>query len=133
MNEPSETSSDSSHVIREFENAWRSELVTDFGKSVPKQAHTDTDLLLELACIDLENRLRVSDDTRVEFYTTLFPQLAADELVVLELIRTEFANRPDRDSLNAAYYCERFPNLAAQIEMMFQLEFNGSGDSYTRD
>ena len=122
-----------SDVVSEFESAWKSGVVRSFVDSVPPAARENTDLLTELACIDLENRLKQEQETNVEFYTTEFPQLANDELVLLELIRTERAFRSDRDSLTAESYCKRFPQLRRHIEMMFQLEFNRSGTTHTRE
>ncbi len=113
-------------ALKAFESAWESGVVGDFANSIPTEANSNTELLTDLACIDLQNRIQHDADTRVESYTTAFPQLADDDLVILELIRTEYSFHPDRDSLNSDVYCERFPHLSHQIEMMFQLEFTGS-------
>ncbi|MFK7769453.1 MAG: protein kinase [Mariniblastus sp.] len=129
----SETSQELDLAVRAFESQWESGVVNDFANSIPEQARSNTDLLTDLACIDLKNRVQHDANTRVESYTAAFPQLAKDELVLLELIRTEYFSRTDRQSVDADSYCQRFPQLKQQIEMMFQLEFNGSGDSYTRD
>ena len=119
-------------VIEAFESAWESGVVQDFESSIPPQARGNTELLVELAFVDLEHRIQHDTETRVESYTTAFPQLASDNLVLLELIRTEYTFRKDRDSQDAESYCQRFPQLRREIELMFQLEFNQSGDSHTR-
>ena len=116
-------------AVQAFESAWESGVVSDFADSIPPEARQNTDLLIDLACIDLQHRMQRDIETRVESYTTAFPQLAEDELVLLELIRTEYSCRTDRDSLDAASYCQRFPQLAHQIEMIFQIEFNRSAGS----
>ncbi|MEM9410993.1 MAG: protein kinase [Planctomycetota bacterium] len=127
-----EPSGDVNLDLQAFEIAWESGVVDDFSSSIPKKAQSDTELLTDLACIDLQNRIQRDIDTRVENYTTKFPQLAQDELVVLELIRTEFTFHPDQGSLDAELYCQRFPHLAHQIKMMFQLEFTGSRAVHVR-
>jgi tetratricopeptide (TPR) repeat protein/tRNA A-37 threonylcarbamoyl transferase component Bud32 len=113
--------------LQEFESKWESGVVAEFASSIPIEARSNTDLLTDLACIDLQNRIQRDRETRVESYVTAFPQLANDDLVLLELIRTEYLFRPDRDLIDAQSYCQRFPHLSRQIEMMFQLEFKGSG------
>ena len=120
-------------AIRAFESQWESGVVNDFATSIPEQARSNTDLLIDLACIDLKNRAKHDATTRVESYTAAFPQLAKDDLVLLELIRTEYSSRADRDAIDVDSYCQRFPHLKSQIELMFRLEFNRSGDTYTRD
>ncbi len=119
-------------AVQAFESAWESGVVRDFVSSIPEDAVSNTELLTELACIDLQYRVQHDVETRVETYTNAFPQLAQDDLVMLELIRTEYSFRADRDSLDAAVYSERFPHLARQIAMMFQLEFHGSDIAHTR-
>ena len=116
-------------ALRAFESAWESGTVGEFETSIPKEAKANTELLTDLACIDLQNRIQHNCDTRVESYTTKFPQLAQDDLVILELIRTEYSFHPDQDSLDARTYCQRFPHLSHQIEMMFQLEFSGNHET----
>ena len=115
---------DLDQAIQDFESQWEAGFVADFAASLPKQANNDTELLVDLACIDLKHRVCHDTSTRVETYTTKFPQLDKDELALLELIRTEYLSRPDRGSLTSAAYCQRFPHLKSQIEMMFRLDFD---------
>lgn len=120
-------------AVKALESAWESGVVTDFESAIPPEASHNTELLTELACVDLELRLQQNTETRIESYTTTFPQLVEDEIALLELIRIEYAHRQDRETLEAASYCSRFPHLRTQIELMFQLEFNRSGDSHVRE
>ena len=113
-------------ALHALESHWGSGSAPDLATAIPDSARSDSDLLTDLVCIDLQNRIQHDGETRVEAYTTAFPELAADELAVLELIRTEYSFHPQPESLNAEAYCRRFPALAHQIEMMFQLEFSGS-------
>ena len=119
-------------ALKAFESAWESGVVAEFSEAIPKEARNNTELLTDLACIDLQNRIQRDIDTQVENYTSEFPQLAQDDLVILELIRTEYSFHPDRHSLNAQTYCQRFPHLTHQIAMMFQLEFTGSDTVHDR-
>lgn len=120
-------------AIRNFESAWKTGSVTSISDFVPAESSDDTDLLIELACIDLEHRLKSGEETRVEFYTTEFPQLASDDLILLELIRTEFAFRSGHGQPDQSEYIDRFPRLKQQLDMMFQLEFNKSGITHARE
>ncbi len=113
-------------ALHALESHWGSGSAPDLATAIPDSVRSDSDLLTDLVCIDLQNRIQHDAETRVEAYTTAFPELAADELAVLELIRTEYSFHPQSESLNAEAYCRRFPALAHQIEMMFQLEFSGS-------
>ena len=113
--------------LQEFESKWESGVVAEFANSIPNEARSNKDLLTDLACIDLQNRIQQDRETRVESYVTAFPQLANDDLVLLELIRTEYLFRPDQDSIDAQSYCRRFPHLSRQINLMFKLEFQGVG------
>lgn len=133
MNESKDPSSRVLLATKALESAWESGVVSDFETSIPPEARTDTEMLTELACIDLEHRIQRDAETRIESYTAAFPQLAADDLILLELIRTEYSFRTDRESIDAESYCHRFPQLRREIELMFQLEFNQSGDSHARD
>lgn len=132
MSDMSEPLSDApEEIIFAFEHAWKSGTVTSLADFIPDDSADDTDLLTELACIDLQYRLQNAQDTRVEFYTKRFPQLADDELLLLELIRTECAFRSDANRLDIAEYSQRFPRLVPQIEMMLQLDFSRSGSHIT--
>ncbi len=113
-------------VIHAFESAWQSGSASRIADFLPPEAQGNPDLLAELVCIDLEHRLRSGEETRVEHYTAEFPVLAEDDLILLELIRTEWAFRRDAGPADLAPYLQRFPSLAAQLQLMFRLEFTGS-------
>ncbi|HUR53762.1 MAG TPA: serine/threonine-protein kinase, partial [Gemmataceae bacterium] len=77
-------------VIRQFEDAWRDSGRPEIGDFVSSQSPHSARLLLELAHIDLEFRLRTGEDARTEDYLDRFPQLG-DE--ALDLLEAEFALR----------------------------------------
>ena len=119
-------------AIKALESAWQSGVVKDFRTAIPPEAVDNGELLTELACVDLELRIQHDTRTRIESYTAAFPQLADDDLAVLDMIRIEYSYRADRATLDSEAYIERFPALRSQIELMFQLEFNRSGDTHVR-
>ena len=107
-----------------LESAWESGSIPELSGSIPPEASADIDLLTDLVCVDLEYRIQQDVDTRIEMYTAVYPELGKDDLILLELIRTEYTFRADRDSVNVSSYTDRFPHLAHQIEAMFRLELD---------
>jgi hypothetical protein len=74
-------------------------------------------VLLQLALIDLEQRLNRGDLVRVESYLAHFPELAAPDLAV-ELIAAEYHLRLRREpDLAVAEYIVRFPNHAPALSI----------------
>ena len=80
-------------AIRRFEDAWRRPGRPDLADFLPADTPPPTDLLVELAHVDLEFRFRTGDDARVEEYVARFPALAADPFL-LDLIRAARRSRP---------------------------------------
>ena len=112
--------------LQKFESRWEEGTIGEFESEVPLEVRNDINLLSDLACVDLQNRIQSVAETRVESYLQTFPELAADDLVLLELIRTEYFFRPDKESVNIETYCERFPHLKHEIRSMFQIDLEGS-------
>ncbi|MBN9523991.1 protein kinase, partial [bacterium] len=102
-------------AIRRFEDAWRRPGRPDLADFLPADTPPPTDLLVELAHVDLEFRFRTGDDARVEEYVARFPALAADPFL-LDLIRAEFALRGrHRPPVTPDDFCRRFPDRAGDI------------------
>jgi WD40 repeat protein len=78
-------------VIRRFEDAWRENARPQIADFVSPQSPHSARLLIELAHIDLEFRLRAGEDARTEDYLSRFPDIAAADVV--ELLAAEFAQR----------------------------------------
>ncbi|HBB75888.1 MAG TPA: hypothetical protein DC048_15755 [Planctomycetaceae bacterium] len=90
-------------IVEEFESAWehgRPDVATFFSR----HAGRPTRLLVELAAIDLENRLKRGDAAAVADYTGRFPELATDAVLIQELSRVaeRFAARAAADTPNSA-------------------------------
>lgn len=81
-----------------------------------------TESLVELAAVDLIGQRRRGLDVLPEHYLKQFPQLAAAEGWVLDLIDAELCVRREmKDDRDAAFYVDRFPGLAAAIEQLVHL------------
>jgi hypothetical protein len=104
-------------LIDRFDLAWqRGErpLLQDF-LTAP---NTDRGpLLLGLVLIDLEHRLASGEAIRVEHYLERFPELATDDVAVIDVIRTEYALRREREpTVSLDEYLTRFPQWADALE-----------------
>ena len=79
--------------------------------------------IVELACIDLIDRIRSGASVGVEDYLSQVPELLADSDDLLDLIDAEICTRrelgltPDFDD-----YVRRFPDLSTQVERLFVLD-----------
>lgn len=79
--------------------------------------------LVELACIDLIDRIRSGTAVRVEQYLKDAPELRDDTEELLDLIDAEICTRRERgDVPNANEYVRRFPKLATQVGRLFVLD-----------
>jgi serine/threonine-protein kinase len=107
---PSADGHDLEVIVRRFEGAWRdgpTPALTDF---LPPAGPLRLAVLVELAHIDLELRLKAGEPARAETYIEHFPELAGDPEHALGLIRAEFAlRRRAEPALTPADYERRFP------------------------
>jgi tetratricopeptide (TPR) repeat protein len=79
--------------------------------------------LLKLVLADQRRRWQQGDEVRVEAYLDLQPSLHGNPHVVLDLIRNERLLRQQRGETPAAgEYAERFPELAPQLRLLFDVE-----------
>lgn len=74
------------------------------------------------ACAELEQRLRAGEACAAEEYLSLFPELAADLELALDLIYTEFVTREQSGQAGEpeGYYA-RFPQWRERLERLFDL------------
>jgi WD40 repeat protein len=73
-------------------------------------------LLIELAHVDLESRLKAGEWVRVETYLERFPELGSNPPVALDLIAAEYALRRQREpSCGLMEYLRRFPGYEAEL------------------
>jgi WD40 repeat protein len=107
--------------LKAFEAAWyagRTPLLDDF---LPQDETERTALLPELVHLDLEFRLKHGENIRLEKYLSTFPELAANQVQMLELLATEFELRRRLDQDVAPdEYLTRFPAYAACLPEHFR-------------
>src|SRR5207248_3546425 len=72
-------------LIKAFEEAWRRGPAPGLGDYLRADGPVRRALLLELAHVDLEFRLKTGEPARVEAYLGAYPELAADRRAALEL------------------------------------------------
>jgi hypothetical protein len=105
-----------------FEQAWRSGGRPNIQEYLAHDASLSPQLLIELVQIDLEFRLKLREEPRVEEYQHAFPQLAADRPALALLIRREIQlRRALRAELTPQEYWSRFPDYRAEIQSAFDL------------
>jgi serine/threonine protein kinase/formylglycine-generating enzyme required for sulfatase activity len=70
--------------------------------------------------VDLERRLKAGEAVQVEHYLSRYPEVAADQAVVLNLLAWEFAlRRQSKPNLSLDDYLKRFPSLGEQLLAQF--------------
>lgn len=103
-------------VLRAFEDAWQQGDPPDLESFCRKYAATEPGVIAELVHLDLEYRLKAEDDTRVEHYLKLFPQLAQQVNLVARLLASEFELRRRRQAdLHLEEYRQRFPQCHPEL------------------
>jgi WD40 repeat protein/tRNA A-37 threonylcarbamoyl transferase component Bud32 len=106
-----------------FEDRWQPEqALGDLAGYLPPDADpTYLEVLVELACRDLERRLQVGQPARAEQYLERFPALGRDAAAAIEVVITEFQQRRSREgNLTTEEYRQRFPQFAAALNAHLQ-------------
>ncbi len=104
-----------SQIVYDFEAAHQNGDVPRLQDFVPPDAANRTAVVAELARIDLEYRRKRGLPIRLDGYLVPFPELAHDEVLLLELIEAESRDRQQRGEQPAADYAQRFPALAERL------------------
>ena len=103
-------------AVRRFENAWRQGPRPRLDDYLPADVPLRARVLIELAHIDLELRLKAGEAARVEDYLARYPDLAGDRAVALGLIAAEHELRWRREpGLALDDYLLRFPQYRAEL------------------
>src|SRR4051794_11844423 len=103
-------------AVRRFEHAWRQAPRPGIDDYLPIGDALRSRVLIELVHIDLELRLKVGEDARVEEYLARYPGLTDDRAVTLELIAAEHELRRRREpGLVLDEYLQRFPQYRAEL------------------
>jgi serine/threonine protein kinase len=104
-------------VLERFEDAWRRgerpHLDGYLAEAGPGERQA---LLVELIHTDLHYRLEAGEPARLETYLERYPELWADQVVVLELVVAEYQARQRREvGLSPAGYLTRFPEYEGEL------------------
>jgi serine/threonine protein kinase/predicted ATPase len=103
-------------AVRRFENAWRECPRPPISDHLPVENPLRRRVLIELAHIDLELRIKHGDAARVEEYVTGYPELDGDRPILLGLIAAEYELRRRHESdLGLDEYLRRFPQHQADL------------------
>jgi serine/threonine protein kinase len=98
--------------IEAFERAWQAGQRPRIADHLPGEPVLRTAVVVELAHIDLELRIKAREAARVESYLTEFAEIAEQSERVVELIRTELRWRTAAgEAVEATEYQRRFPSL----------------------
>jgi predicted ATPase/tRNA A-37 threonylcarbamoyl transferase component Bud32 len=122
-------------AVKRFEYAWRQgprRIIDDF---LPHDDPLRSRVLVELAHIELEFRLKAGEFVRVEEYLVRYPKLTDDVAVVLDLIAAEheLRGRQERD-LALDEYLQRFPQYRTMLpERIQRRTVLGSGSPRSRE
>jgi predicted ATPase len=104
-------------AIQRFEDAWKQGPRPSIDDHLPAQSGLRQRLLIELAHIDLELRLKAGEAARVEEYLSRYPELSRDRTAALDLIAAEHEQRRRREpELALDEYLRRFPQYHGELQ-----------------
>jgi tetratricopeptide (TPR) repeat protein len=102
-------------ALLRFEEAWRAGARPAIEDYLPPEPEARREALVELAHTELECRLRAGEEARVEQYLGRYPEIAADQDAVLDLLATEFEQRQRRAGPTFEEYLTRFPQYRDEL------------------
>jgi serine/threonine protein kinase/formylglycine-generating enzyme required for sulfatase activity len=110
-------------VVDRFEDAWQSGQRPQIDDFLPPEGPDRCTLLVELAHVDLERRLKGGEAAQVEQFLKRYPELAVDPAVVLKLLAAEFAlRRRSEPELSWEEYRQRLSPLGEKFLAYFDAE-----------
>src|SRR5947209_16045551 len=113
---PAEHASALEDVVKRFERAWRQGPRPAIDDFLPAGDPLRPDVLVELAHVELELRLKAGEAARVEEYLARYPELTERRAVPLGLIAAEHELRRRREpGLALDDYLQRFPQYRADL------------------
>jgi serine/threonine protein kinase/predicted ATPase len=108
--------SDCERLIKAFEEAWRRGETPRLEDYLRADGAERQALLVELAHVDLEFRLKSGEGVRVETYLRTYPQLVARRRAVLDLIAAEYELRHRfQHAVSSDEYSRRFPEYHDEL------------------
>jgi predicted ATPase len=103
-------------AVQRYESAWRKGPRPVIDEYLPADDRLRYHVLIELAHVDLELRLKSGDAARVEEYLSRYPELASDRAAAVELIAAEYELRRRGESqLSPADFLLRFPSYSDEL------------------
>jgi hypothetical protein len=103
-------------ALRRFEDLWRRGARPAIDDFLPAAGEPRRRLLVELAHVDLELRLKAGETARAEDYLARYPELAEDRPAALGLITAEHdLRRRVEPGLTIEEYRRRFPEFLAEL------------------
>jgi tetratricopeptide (TPR) repeat protein/tRNA A-37 threonylcarbamoyl transferase component Bud32 len=102
-------------LCQRFEQAWQDGRRPALADFLPPTDPERWRALAELARLDLEYRFKAGESPRVETYLEAYPELAANQAVVLDLIEAEYGMRRRRADVPIQEFLERFPAYLAAM------------------
>ena len=132
---PAETALDWWHgeaVISAFEEAWNLGREPDITEYLPPAGDMRRALLVELVHADLEFRIKAGEPARVEKYVAAFPELAADESAMVDLLASEHQWRIRcKQPVESGEYRRRFPQFHGALSERLAAELNNTRRKFT--
>jgi hypothetical protein len=106
-------------AVRGLEDRYRSGGEPDIGQMLPgAESPFRRRTLMELIKIDQEHRYQAGNDRPLETYLADWPELAADEELLVELLETECMTRMSIGQVpTSAELVGRFPEIAGRIDL----------------
>ncbi len=115
MAEESDRSTELEAAVERFEDAWKAQgrpHLEDFLPAGPSRRA----VLVELAHVDLEYRLRAGEAARAETYLQRYPELGDERRAALDLVAAEYRLRRRRgETVAVEEYAARFPDEAPTL------------------
>ena len=103
-------------IIERFELAWQQGQRPDLGDFLTGAGTDRRSLLVELAHVDLEYRLKAGETARAEAYLDRYPELGGDPQLAVELIAAEYSfRRRDNPELAPDELLRRFPQHREEL------------------
>src|SRR6516164_9131741 len=117
-------------AVQRFEDAWRRGSRPAIDDFLPEGDSLRGRVLMELAHIDLELRLKAGDAARVEEYLGRYPELGSAPGAAVELIVAEHELRcRSEPEVSVEQYLQRFPRYQNEVWKAIAATLPGGGET----
>jgi hypothetical protein len=115
-----ETPPDFETLIRRFEDLWQEGQRPAIEDFLCHDGAERQRVLVELAHVELELRLKAGEPARIEEYLRRFPELARERAIEWELLVAEYTQRARREpDLSSEEYVRRFPHCRRALQPLY--------------